>query len=739
MTRKLRALAPALLLASALAIALTATATASHTTSELVSTGPNGGNGAFDSLMATPSTDGLTSFFETQEQLVATDTDAQFDVYKRQGSVTTKLSSGNGAIPVAFKGSSANGDRAFFETTESLVGADTDAVTDVYQNLGGTVTLLSQSSAGANGALAATYKGQTPDGTRVYFETSSSLAAGDMDSSRDVYERNGSTTTLVSTGSGTGNGAFGASFVDVNAAGTRVLFDTREQMVSSDDTDSNLDIYERSSGATTRISAAAIGGNAAFDAFYAGSSDDGTRVFFHTREPLMGTDSDTAFDVYERDVPGSATTRTSTGAGGGNGAFDSLLQFVSSNGTRAIFETSESLHGSDSDAQTDVYERTSGTTNLLSQGTQTGVGTFQPLFKGATPDATRIYIETTEALESTDTDLQADVYERTGSTTTQVSLGSAGGNDPLPAGFDAVNSTGSRILFHTDESLEPNDSDSFADVYERSAGVTSIVSGGIAAGNGNNFADFAGASEDLSRVFFHTDEKLSSLDTDSALDVYVAFTAANYPRPGGGTPLRVPFVPAFAQCTSPNSFHVAPALGGGSQDSSCDPPVRESALLTTSSVGAGQGSARLDVVVGNPATTADEADLKIASTLTDVRNVSDGSDYTGRVLLSSQLRITDRSNGSFETTPATTADTSFSVPILCVATGGANGANCTITTTADTLVPGFAKEGARAAIAALQMHVKDAGADGNVLTATCPPTCGTGDEFTYLRQGVFAP
>ena len=70
-------------------------------------------------------------FFETDEQLLAADTDSQTDVYERSGGTTTLVSTGpaggNGAFFVAFGGVSADGTRVVFETDEQLVGADTDS------------------------------------------------------------------------------------------------------------------------------------------------------------------------------------------------------------------------------------------------------------------------------------------------------------------------------------------------------------------------------------------------------------------------------------------------------------------------------------------------------------------------------------------------------------------------------------------------------------------------------------
>ena len=84
----------------------------------------------------------------------------------------------------------------------------------------------------------------------------------------------------------------------------------------------------------------AAGGNGAFDAVFDGTSGDGSHVFFHTAEPLAG-DTDTKRDIYEHS--GGTTTRVSTGPTGGNGAIDAFFAGNSRDGTRVFFETAEAL------------------------------------------------------------------------------------------------------------------------------------------------------------------------------------------------------------------------------------------------------------------------------------------------------------------------------------------------------------------------------------------------------------
>ena len=80
--------------------------------------------------------------------------------------------------------------------------------------------------------------------TRSFFQTAEQMVAADTDSSVDIYERAGSTTTLISTGPAGGNGAFDADFYDASKDGSRAVFETNESLVSAD-TDTTKDVYER--------------------------------------------------------------------------------------------------------------------------------------------------------------------------------------------------------------------------------------------------------------------------------------------------------------------------------------------------------------------------------------------------------------------------------------------------------------------------------------------------------------
>ena len=99
------------------------------------------------------------------------------------------------------------------------------------------------------------------------------------------------------------------------------------------------------------------------------------------------------------------------------------------------------------------------------------------------------------------------------------------------------------------------------------------------------------------------------------------------------------------------------------------------------------GSVRLRTVLGDPSTPADEADVAVSVSLTDVRNKSDLSDYTGELQADAALRITDKNNPPY--TAGTVSDTHFPFAVPCAATSDTTiGSACAVSTSANAVVPG---------------------------------------------------
>jgi hypothetical protein len=213
-----------------------------------------------------------------------------------------------------------------------------------------------------------------------------------------------------------------------------------------------------------------------------------------------------------------------------------------------------------------------------------------------------------------------------------------------------------------------------------------------------------------------------------------------YPRPKGATPTRVVLVPAYQQCTSGNRTHGAPL-----SYPSCAPPQTSSSVLTVGSPDANgfganfTGFVSYGVITGDSSTESDEADVRLMVSLTDIRNKPSGSDYVGRVLATADVQITDQNNAAETPEPGTVQSFKYEFPVDCVATAlNSIGSTCALDTTADALVPGTVLESKRTIWEIGQVSIKDAGPNGTGY-ASCPPTCGDGDETTFLRAGVFVP
>jgi hypothetical protein len=319
----------------------------------------------------------------------------------------------------------------------------------------------------------------------VLFETAESLVAEDLDQETDVYETDGRTVSLVSIGPAGGNGSDSAYPGGSSFDGSRVFFMTREALVAEDvdggsDVDGNGDdVYERAGGVTTWIST--IQPDCSDCNFvFAGASDDGRHVFFHN-----------FYDVYES-FEGTVTL-ASTGPTGRPGAIDSVETFLgnSTDGTHLFFHSRDNLVAEDHD-------------NCGPPGVTTPC---------------------------------QDFYERVGGETHLISIGPTGGNariDNFYGNSFAASRDGRHAVFATPEPLVAEDTDTSYDLYDRTEGQTRLVSTGPSSEGATAFPRLGylntnTISEDGARIFFTTEEQLVPEDRDALRDVYL--------RAGGTTTL----------------------------------------------------------------------------------------------------------------------------------------------------------------------------------------------------------
>lgn len=495
---------------------------------------------------------GEVVFFESEEQLVTGDTDNKRDVYARsfdasagdEGAyvtreVSTGPTGGNDAYDAFFEEASADGKIAFFSTEEPLTAGDTDRKTDVYARFtaSGTTKLVS-SGAGAgaclpacgNGGFDTGFTATAADGGEVFLVTAERLdPLADGDSSIDVYghELPDGPTRLVSAGNSTCQ--LGCEFVatlrGVSTDGSKAFFASSEPLVTGDD-DQAIDIYARAlpSGPTSLVSPGDPGcapcGNGNDAAIFAASSSDGETLFFASREKLVASDDDGANDIYRH--AGGVTSLVSAGTENKPASFVA----APGNGSRAFFVTAEALAGgADTNGATDVYAWHGGAPQLITSGKCCG-----STFAAVTADAGTVFFTTTQALAlGEDGDGSADIYAQdvAGGAPVLVSAKdpscAACGDGSTGVEFNRASTDGTRVLFTSAEQLSSEDFDNDDDIYVRVVGDGETALATPASGpcpTSDCHATFVGASDDSEHVFFQTSEMVLGEDPDSEPDIY---------------------------------------------------------------------------------------------------------------------------------------------------------------------------------------------------------------------------
>jgi glucose/arabinose dehydrogenase len=213
--------------------------------------------------------------------------------------------------------------------------------------------------------------------------------------------------------------------------------------------------------------------------------------------------------------------------------------------------------------------------------------------------------------------------------------------------------------------------------------------------------------------------------------------APAYDSPASAVRIGVPLVPAFRQTISSSQCSARGGLNGthGPPLSlpSCNPPQYKPG--TSARVGSRSiGTATVTAVPGDPATSANEADIALSVAVSDVRSIAGGGDYQASsggadVKLVASLRLSDDANGPLGTRDATTANFQLPLTANCVPTSDTSlGSSCNATSGANAIAPGSVVEGRESVLQVFRVHVDDSGTDG---------TLGTADDGTFAQEGVF--
>ncbi len=245
---------------------------------------------------------------------------------------------GGGLWSPSLSGVSEDGSILYFTTYEQMTGEDTDNARDVYERNDGVTTIVSDDgSPGTDAEVDASYSGASKDGSSVYF-------AAEIGGSLAQYVRDDGELR-------TAPGNFGGFTAD------------GEKLAVSNPT---VRLITLSTG-----SSAPVGPGS-----FSGMSDDGSHVFFTTTFALVGEDTDSAVDVYERNTVTSIRVLVSDGdtPASGNGPYDVTFEGQSADSAHVFFTTDESLAASDTDATRDIYDRSGGATTHVSRARRTETG-----------------------------------------------------------------------------------------------------------------------------------------------------------------------------------------------------------------------------------------------------------------------------------------------------------------------------------------------------------------------------
>ncbi|MHB8780292.1 MAG: TolB family protein, partial [Candidatus Geothermincolia bacterium] len=153
------------------------------------------------------------------------------------------------------------------------------------------------------------------------------------------------------------------------------------------DTNSAIDVFRKDleTGETLRVSTSSAGAQAAGDSFNPAFSSDGRYLVFEsTASDLVAGDTNAATDIFRKDLTTGETQRCSTNAAGAQAAAGGESGVLSSDGRYVLFESnSADLVAGDSNLAVDVFRKDVVTGDIIrcstdSSGAQVLLGGFWP-------------------------------------------------------------------------------------------------------------------------------------------------------------------------------------------------------------------------------------------------------------------------------------------------------------------------------------------------------------------------
>ncbi len=317
---------------------------------------------------------------------------------------------------------SRDGSRIFLTSPDPSASACAEP-TQVYLREDATTTAISASQCtrpDCSPPADVNFMGALPDGSSAFLATTGQLTDDDVDSGNDLYRADLSTGDLTRLSAGP-SGVSANVIAPIRAAneGDRVYFIALGALVPGEGTAGGRNLYLRDGGEIHFVTTLAKSSNLNSAAV----SEDGSVLLFTTTAKLLPGDIDIHSDVYRYDADEDALQQISTGENGqGNAALAATLPGpgeygpfpghnpnpLTPDGTRAFIETEEALVAGDTNEEHDVYEWWAGSIGLVSSGTGSENGVA---FAGASADGSNAFFTTLESLLPHDDDGgEADLY-----------------------------------------------------------------------------------------------------------------------------------------------------------------------------------------------------------------------------------------------------------------------------------------------------------------------------------------
>ena len=396
-------------------------------------------------------------------------------------------------------------------------------------------TLVSVPGAGI-GSAAGVVSG---NGAFVVFVTTAALNSSDVNGVADVYRLEVSTGNLTRvTGLASASIDAGGGEPSISNDGRFVAFTSRSTF-DSDDTNGVDDVYRRDLTASNAAAFMRVSGLASVSDDLGGRqatiSADGRFVAFTTRSNFSANDTNTADDVYRRDMNAenaaafvrvSGLASASTDLGGHQPA-------ISGDGRFVAFTTRSAFDANDTNDLDDVYRRDLNSSNDAAFTRVSGLASLSSDLGGSQSDISSdgrfVAFTSRSPFTAGDTNEIDDVYRRdlsgsgAGSFVRVTGLTSLsndrGGTQP------AISSDGRFVAFTSTANFDPDDTNAVGDVYRRDLNASDAAAfvriSGLASVPDDLGGTQASVSNDGAAVAFVSRANFVSADTDGIEDVYL--------------------------------------------------------------------------------------------------------------------------------------------------------------------------------------------------------------------------